>query len=165
MLFRLPFIALRQPEKLLTIGKMAGLGGQASCPPYCLAFSGCRVASAGRFAKREYAVDARLFYDFGEVGKVGAVGGVSQGFDEHGGVESCNHAGLLGNNEFERGVAGGCAEDVGKYQHAVWRRGVGKVGLGALDDGVVVVVGCVFRATVCVWHCTQRERIEHGRFY
>ena len=69
------------------------------------------------------------------------MGGVSQGFDEHGGVEPCNHAGLLGYNEFERGVAGGGAEDVGENQRAVVGRGVGKVVLGALDDGGVVVAG------------------------
>lgn len=106
-----------------------------------MAFSGCRVASAGCFAKREYAVDAGLFYGFGEVGKVGAVGRVSQGFDEHGGIEPCNHAGLLWDNKFERDVAGGCAEYVGEYQRAVRWRGVGKVVLGALDNGVVVVIG------------------------
>ena len=69
------------------------------------------------------------------------MGRVSQGFDEHGGIEPCNHAGLLWDNKFERDVAGGCAEYVGEYQRAVRWRGVGKVVLGALDNGVVVVIG------------------------
>ena len=98
-------------------------------------------AARGRFVKREDAVDACLLHGFGETGEVGAVGGMGKGFNQHGGVEPGNHAGLAGDNEFERGVAGGGAEDVGENQRAVVGRGAGKVVLGALDDGGVVVVG------------------------
>ena len=106
-----------------------------------MAFSGCRVASAGCFAKREYAVDARLLHGFGETGEVGAVGAMGEGFDEHGRVQPGNHAGLAGDNEFERSIAGGGAEDVGEDERAVVGRGAGEAVLGALDDGGVVVAG------------------------
>jgi len=106
---------------------------------HAVGFSGCLCPTIGGFGKCEYAVDARLLHGFGESGKVGAVGAMGKGFNQHGSVEPCNHAGLLGDNEFERGVAGGGAEYVGEYQRAVVGRGAGKVGLGALDDGGVVV--------------------------
>ena len=108
---------------------------------HAVGFSGCLCPTIGGFGKCEYAVDACLLHGFGEAGKVGAVGGMGKGFNQHGGVEPCNHAGLLGHNEFERGVAGGGAEDVGENQRAVVGRGAGKVVLGALDDGGVVVAG------------------------
>lgn len=137
---------LRQPENLLPpplgnkpLPYLFGIGFyKTRCA--CFRLSLYR-ATRGRFVKREDAVDARLLHGFGESGKVGAVGAMGKGFNQHGGVEPCNHAGLLGHNEFERGVAGGGAEDVGENQRAVVGRGAGKVVLGALDDGGVVVAG------------------------
>lgn len=108
---------------------------------HAVGFSGCLCPAIGGFGKCEYAVDACLLHGFGETGEVGAAGAMGEGLHEHGRVEPCNHAGLLGHNEFERGVAGGGAEDVGENQRALVGRGSGKVVLGALDDGGVVVAG------------------------
>ena len=67
-------------------------------PETRLLFSGCLNATIGRFTEREYAVDACLFDCFGEAGEIGAALGIGKRFDEHGGVEPCNHAGLLRND-------------------------------------------------------------------
>ena len=108
---------------------------------HAVGFSGCLCPTIGGFGKCEYAVDACLLHGFGETGEVGAVGAMGEGFDEHGRVQPGNHAGLAGDNEFERSIAGGGAEDVGEDERAVVGRGAGEAVLGALDDGGVVVVG------------------------
>ena len=101
------------------------------------AFQAAYAPPSGGFGKCEYAVDACLLHGFGETGEVGAVGAMGEGFDEHGRVQPGNHAGLAGDNEFERSIAGGGAEDVGEDERAVVGRGAGEAVLGALDDGGV----------------------------